>query len=162
MKYNLVNAVDGKIYLGYPQDIFDEDGDPIKDKAIENKKFNQLTNHQKQLPIAYLGAKSNRDKAGELFFPKNLKTKPASELKNNIKLYRDFVINLLDSNESLISEISMVCDVSNKGSGKKLQLWEEYNFVDMPAVGALTILSKIQSDLLNIESDVINYLKRNI
>ena len=64
--------------------------------------------------------------------------------------------------ESGINEINMVCDVSNKGSGKKLQKWEEYNFVDMPAVGALTILSKIQSDLTNIESDVINYLKRNI
>jgi gliding motility-associated protein GldM len=56
----------------------------------------------------------------------------------------------------------MVCDVSNKGSGKKLQTWEEYNFVDMPSVGALTILSKIQSDLRNIEADIINYLKRNI
>jgi gliding motility-associated protein GldM len=32
----------------------------------------------------------------------------------------------------------------------------------MPSVGALTILSKIQSDMRNIESDVINYLKRNI
>ena len=76
--------------------------------------------------------------------------------------YRNFVIELADSNQSLINEIRMVCDVSNKGSGKKLQKWEEYNFVDMPAVGALTILSKIQSDLLNIESDIINYLKRNI
>ena len=53
----------------------------------------------------------------------------------------------------------MVCDVSNKGSGKKLQTWEEYNFVDMPSVGALTILSKIQSDLTNLESEVINYLE---
>ena len=162
MKYNLVNAVDGKIYLGYPQDIFDEDGDPIKEKAIEDKKFSELNNAQKILPIAYLGAKSNRDKAGEVFFPKNLRVKPATELKKKIEEYRNFVIELADSNQSLINEIRMVCDVSNKGSGKKLQKWEEYNFVDMPAVGALTILSKIQSDLLNIESDIINYLKRNI
>ena len=32
----------------------------------------------------------------------------------------------------------------------------------MPAVSALTILSKIQSDIRNVESDLINYLKRNL
>ena len=32
----------------------------------------------------------------------------------------------------------------------------------MPSVGALTLLSKIQSDLRNIEADVIDYLKINI
>ena len=162
MKYNLVKDVDNKVYLGYPQDILDEDGDPIKEKAIEDKVFDELNDTQKRLPIAYLGNKSNRESAGNIFFPKNLKKKPATELKEKIEEYRDFVISLSDSNQSLIREINMVCDLSNKGSGKKLQKWEEYNFVDMPAVGALTILSKIQSDLTNIESDVINYLKRNI
>ena len=162
MKYNLVTDVDKKIYLGYPQEILDEDGDPIKEKAIESKKFSELTYSQQKLPIAYLGNKSNRESAGNIFYPKNLKVKPATELKNKIEEYRELVVELVDSNQSLINEINMVCDVSNKGSGKKLQQWEEYNFVDMPAVGALTILSKIQSDLTNIESDVINYLKRNI
>ena len=39
--------------------------------------------------------------------------------------------------------------------------WEINNFQDMPAVSALTILSKIQSDIRNVESDLINYLKES-
>ncbi|MGY8951431.1 MAG: type IX secretion system motor protein PorM/GldM, partial [Flavobacteriales bacterium] len=48
-----------------------------------------------------------------------------------------------------------------KIKGKK-QLWEVYNFYDMPAVGALTLLSKMQSDVRNTESDIINMLRENI
>ena len=164
MKYDLVIAVDKKIYLGNPKDVFDVDGDPIEDKAIENKKFSELSNIQKNLPIAVLTNKDNRDQSGALFVPQNLglNKKRASVLKRKIEEYRDFLINLVDSNQHLIDEINMVCDVSNKGTGKKLQTWEQYNFVDMPSVGALTVLSKIQSDMRNIEADVINYLKRNI
>ena len=165
MKYDLVSAVDGqKVYLGSPKDVLDAEGDPIEEKVIESKKFNELTNEQKYLPIAFLNNKDNRDKAGALFYPKNLgvNKKRASVLKRQIEEYRDFLINLAGDNKNLIDNINLVCDVSNKGSGKKLQTWEQYNFVDMPSVGALTILSKIQSDLRNIEADMINHLKRNI
>ena len=165
MKYELVSAVDGgKVYLGKTLDVLDEDGKPIEDKVIIDKSFSDLTENQKKSPIAWLKNKSNRDKSGSLFMPKNLgqNKRKANILKNKITDYRDLLISLVDSNQSLIDEINMVCDVSNKGSGKKLQTWEEYNFVDMPSVGALTILSKIQSDLTNLESEVINYLKRNI
>jgi len=164
MKYDLVNAVDKKVYLGNPKEVLDEKGNPIEAKVIENKKFSELSNRQKHLPIAWLNNKDNRDKSGDLFVPKNLglNKKRASVLKRKIEDYRDLLVDLADSNQSLIDEINMVCDVSNKGSGKKLQTWEQYNFVDMPSVGALTILSKIQSDLRNIEADMINYLKRNI
>ena len=81
-------GVDGeKVYLGYPQEVLDEDGDPIKDKVIEGKKFSELNDEQKQLPIAYLGAKSNRDKSGELFYAKNLglNKKRASVLKRKLE-----------------------------------------------------------------------------
>ncbi|MAW21293.1 MAG: hypothetical protein CMD16_02715 [Flavobacteriales bacterium] len=165
MKYDLVSAVDGqKVYLGSPKDVLDAEGDPIEEKVIEGKKFNELSNEQKYLPIAYLNNKDNRDKSGALFYPKNLglNKKRASVLKKQIEEYRDFLIDLADGNQNLIDNINLVFDMSNKGSGKKLQTWEQYNFVDMPSVGALTILSKIQSDLRNIEADMINHLKRNI
>ena len=32
----------------------------------------------------------------------------------------------------------------------------------MPSVGALTLLSKIQLDIRNVEADLIDYLKKNI
>jgi len=168
MKYNLVYSVDGgKVYLGSSNDIVDKDGNLIKEKAIENKKFSELSNTQQHLPIAWLSNKSDRNSAGDLFYQikrGSVSGKPekATTLKNNIKVYRDFLIDLADSNQHLIANINEVCDVRDKPRKGKDELWESYNFVDMPSVGALTILSKIQSDLRNIEADVISYLKRNI
>jgi gliding motility-associated protein GldM len=165
MKYDLVSKVDNeKVYLGTAIDILDKDGEPIEEKAQVDKKFNELTLQQKSLPVGWLSNKSNRDGSGDLFFPKNLagKNKRATILKNKIEEYKGVLIQAANNDESLLANINLVCDVSNKGSGKKLQTWEEYNFVDMPSVGALTILSKVQSDLRNIEADLINYLKQDI
>ena len=165
MKYDLVSAVDkGIVYLGEPASILDAEGDIIKEEAVVEKKFSELSNAQKLMPIAHLNNKDNRDQAGELFYPKHIakEKRRSSILKKDIEEYRDFLIELSKGNQTLIDNVNMIFDFSDKGSGKKKQSWEEYNFVDMPSVGALTILSKIQSDLRNTEADVISYLKRNI
>ena len=52
----------------------------------------------------------------------------------------------------------MTIKIGQKGVGD--QSWEQYNFEDMPAVGALTILSKMQSDIRNAEADLIKLFKR--
>ena len=163
MKFDLVNGVDGAVYLGSPSDIFDEKGDLVEDKKIEGKSFNELTDQQKNMPIGYLNRKDDRNRAGELFYPKTGgDQRKASLLKAKIEDYRKFLVEKVKDNESLVKNINSVCDVSDKNSGKTMETWETYNFVDMPSVGALTILSKWQSDLRNLESDVINYLKRSI
>ena len=165
MKYDLVSKVDGgKVYLGSAIDILDEDGKPIDEKAQVDKTFNELTDEQKRLPIGVLNNKSDRDGAGDLFFPKHLagKNKRATILKNKINEYKSSLTQIANNEKSLIANINLVCDIADKTRAGKDELWEEYNFVDMPSVGALTILSKIQSDMRNVESDVINYLKRNI
>ena len=155
---------DGKVYLGSSQDVLDEDGKPVEQKAIMDKDFEKLTDEQKIMPIAVLQRKDDRDAAGDLFVPKHLgkKKQRAAVLKSKIEDYRDFVISLAGNNQNLIDKINIICDVSDRGSGNKKQSWEIYNFVDMPSVGALTILSKIQLDLRNIEADVIDFLKINI
>ncbi|MEC7864216.1 MAG: GldM family protein, partial [Bacteroidota bacterium] len=165
MKYQLVRQVDkNKVYLGNTKDVIDEKGKPKKELAIEDKKYSELTDIQKSLPIAYLSNKDNREASGQLFFPTNLAKdkRKAAVLKKKIEEYRDLLLELAGDNQDLINEINMTCDVSDKGSGKKQQSWEVYNFVDMPSVGALTILSKIQSDMRNIEAGMIDYLKKDI
>lgn len=165
MKYDLVRKVDkNKIYFGSEADIYDTDGDLIESLAIIDKNFSDLTQFQKSMPIAYLKNKSNRYASQDLFYPKTVNPgvkKRATELKERIEEYRDFLINLSGNNQGLIDNIKIVFDVSDR-VGKKQQNWETYNFVDMPSVSALTILSKIQSDLRNLEADVIDYLKRDI
>jgi len=160
MQYDLVLLADGKVFLGPDNGFKDEDGELIKEKAI-TVSWNSLTADQKTMSIGELNAKDDRNSSGDLFYNNKRKKNRATDLKKQIQDYQSFLINLVDD-QSLINNINLVCDVSNKGSGKKKQSWEEYNFLDMPSVGALTILSKIQSDLRNIEADVINYLKRDI
>ena len=45
---------------------------------------------------------------------------------------------------------------------EKNQTWEKYYFYDMPSVAALTVLSKWQADIKNMESEVISFLVNNI
>ena len=46
------------------------------------------------------------------------------------------------------------------GAKESDQTWLERNFFDMPLVAAVTLLSKVQTDIRNTESDVINYHKQ--
>jgi len=165
MKYDLVAHSDkNKVYFGNESDIYDADGDLIEDLAVVDKKFSELDPPQKYMPIAYLKNKGNRYASQDLFYTilKPGAKRRATELKEKLMGYRDFLISLTEGNENLKASIDKVFQLEGNLGKKKNQSWEEYNFVDMPSVSALTILSKIQSDLRNTEADVIDYLKRDI
>ena len=171
MKYNLVLATDGEVFLGTEQEIFNTDGDLIEEKAI-NISWNQLTVKQKQKvlnsPIAHLGAKDNRDQAGSLFYNKKKAAlkgveTPATRRKLEMEDLKSFFINLAGENQRLVNSINETFDLADrKQRDGKVIAWEYHNFYDMPAVGALTLLSKMQSDIRNTESNIIDYLKRDI
>ena len=52
-------------------------------------------------------------------------------------------------------------DKGKNGTNGKIS-WEDYYFEDMPSVAALTLLSKIQSDISNTEANVIDFLRQEI
>ena len=163
MKYDLVSKTDnGKIYLGENWEILDEEGGLIDSKVIENIKFEDLTLSQKKKKIGWLSNKSDRNTAGDLFWPKGVKENRAKVLKDNILDYGAFLIDVAGENELLIKSIQSSTNVSDKKRKGKDLTWEEYYFYDMPAVGALTLLSKMQSDVRNAEADVIDFLKKDI
>ena len=163
MKYDLVSKTDnGKIYLGETWEILDEEGDLIDSKVIEDIKFEELTLSQKKKKIGWLNNKSDRNTAGDLFWPKGVKENRAKVLKDNILDYGAFLIDVAGENELLIKSIQSSTNVSDKKRKGKDLTWEEYYFYDMPAVGALTLLSKMQSDVRNAEADVIDFLKKDI
>ena len=188
MKFKLVYIVDkGQIALGDPSDslVIDNKGKPVpynketgegnpnflstKNNGGEPYKWKDLTSEQKKLPIAYLKNKKERTKAGALFYDTKRalatqKDEKATQLKNQLIDYREMLIKLVPENTFLIDKIKNVLDFSDVMNTKKgkLETWEKYNFYDMPAVAAVTIMSQIQSDVKNIESDVISYLMENI
>jgi len=161
MKYNLVLKADKKVYLGNESQIKDEEGDLIEEKAIELN-WDLLTDQQKLTNIGALTNKDDRHAAGDLFFSEKRKNNIATDLKSDLNSYKNLLLTVADGNESLITSINETCDYNDKKIKGKKQLWEYYNFYDMPSVGALTLLSKMQSDVRNTESDIINLLRENI
>jgi len=171
MKYELVFSADkGQVYLGEPSSVIDTaSGKIISDMAISPDKegnpvlFNDLLDDQKKMPIAYLKNKSGTLDAGELFYQKGVKNelRKATILKEKLLTFSNSLIDITINEEVLSDNIKSVFNIDKK-FGKKNVVWQEYNFRDMPTVGALTILSKIQSDVRNSEADVIDFLKRDI
>jgi len=156
MKYQLVLKVDDEVYLGQK---YNEIGDKIEENRYEVD-FDELTEKQKSRKIADLQNKEDRDASGEIM----VNTGVASQLKEDIKSFKDLLITMTDNNEvlekSILTSLSTADKVKKKGEGK--ESWENYYFNDMPSVAALTLLSKIQSDVRNSEANIIDFLRQEI
>ena len=161
MKYNLVLKADKKVFLGFESEIRDEEGNLIDDVAIDLS-WDLLSDQQKLMNIGALSNKDDRNSSGDLFYNNKKPDNIATDLKNDLNKYKMLLLDIAYGNESLITSISETCNYDDKKVKGKKQLWEEYNFYDMPSVGALTLLSKMQSDVRNTESDIINMLRENI
>jgi gliding motility-associated protein GldM len=161
MKYNLVLAADKEVYLGSQFELRDEDGNLLEDKAITTA-WNELSDAEKKMTIGNLSVKDDRHASGDLFYSAKRNKNIATDLKNYLISYKNSLLSISEGNESLITSINETCNYDDKKVKGKKQLWEEYNFYDMPSVGALTLLSKMQSDVRNTEADVITMLRENI
>ncbi len=156
LKYGLVLAVDKSVFLGQYKDL---DGEIIEGNETELI-WDKLSKEQKKLPIANLNNKENRDMSGETL----VNTGKASSLKQQINSFKNNMLTIAGDNEVLALNIKSALDTQDKnGKGGSAKIpWENYNFLDMPSVGALTLLSKMQSDVRNTEADIIKLLKENI
>tara|TARA_B100000900_G_scaffold412048_1_gene433026 strand:- start:3678 stop:5351 length:1674 start_codon:yes stop_codon:yes gene_type:complete len=90
--------------------------------------------------------------------------KEGEPLVNSINTFKNLLLSYTESNNSITNSLNSTFDLSDvkvkKSSGKIS--WLRNNFEDMPLIAAVTILSKIQTDVRNAEADVINYLKQEI
>ena len=180
MKYTLVLTVDNAVFLG---EHLDEDGEEIEDNKFEVS-YDKLDDIDKNKKIAFLNKKDDRNSSGDAFNPESKAQLPridgegkSTQLKNRILDYKELLLDVLetakDSNwvttngklSSLIEEINTTLDIKEGkvygDKGKKVS-WEHYNFHDMPSVGALTLLSKWQADVKNMELAVISFLASNV
>lgn len=86
------------------------------------------------------------------------------KLKAEIVSYRTHVLNLVEDS-TLYNAIQETLDTSKPEKDKKGDpnySWESKLFNHTPLVGAVTLLSKMQSDVRNTESDIVNYLYNQI
>jgi gliding motility-associated protein GldM len=81
-------------------------------------------------------------------------------LKKAIEAYRKSLIALIDTtNTELIASINKSLDTSAPPPSQgTTPSWESSKFEGYPLIAVITLMSKIQSDVRNAESDVINHL----
>ncbi len=91
-----------------------------------------------------------------------------SELKAQIKEYRDFLLSYVDDKETYATTIEAIegtlsTEVPELGlhaGGKKgaTPTWESTYFENLPLASVITLLSKMQGDIRNVESEMLSYL----
>ena len=85
-----------------------------------------------------------------------------AKLHAAINEYRNFMVEQTDNqaqkdmiSNSLSTEIPMDNILLNKN-------WQEYHFENMPAIAAITLLTKIQNDVRYVEGEVIHMLSKKV
>ena len=82
------------------------------------------------------------------------------ELKGAIDAYRERILTMIpDTTQQRRIASDLTTDVPPTGLVKN---WQEYMFESMPAAAAVTLLSKLQSDVRNAEKEVLHTLVQNI
>ena len=91
-----------------------------------------------------------------------IRLKKAAELKQSIVNLREELLALVDEDSSIRETISQNLDTSDPRArideGGEKKNWESENFEDKPLIAVITLLSKLQIDVQNTESNILNYL----
>lgn len=96
-----------------------------------------------------------------------IKQNRAEELKNDIIRHKEFLVGMIDENDVQLREtILQELDTSDppvkvRQGGERIS-WEVQHFDSKPLIAVITLLSKLQIDIKNAESHVINYLYAQI
>lgn len=87
----------------------------------------------------------------------------ALELKGKLENFRDGLIAKVDPEGAIASSLKETFEFSDKANAAGVvENWPSYNFYGVPAAATLTLLTKMQTDVRNAESDVIKYLYSSV
>lgn len=88
----------------------------------------------------------------------------AYDLRMNLANFRDQIIDLLEgNNELLAANLQHTFNFEErKDASGTVNNWEAMNFYYLPLAATITNLSKLQTDVRNAESDVVNYLMADV
>ena len=105
-----------------------------------------------------LEQKDNIDKGFEYMGP--LGKNHGAGIKEMIDEYRELLLNIIpESDETLRNNIEATLSTHGHKDHENIEhTWEEVNFSHMPLIADFVMLAKLQTDVANMETDVINYL----
>ncbi len=89
----------------------------------------------------------------------------AKDLRNSLEEYRKFMMTeVAEADSALLSSIQKSLTITDPPASATDagRTWEQDNFEYLPLIGVVTLMTKMQSDVRNAETDVLNYLYKNI
>ncbi len=113
--------------------------------------------------IKLLDQKDNIDKGGEYFGA--LGFKHGLEIRDQLADYREVLLSIVPENVTELRKNIEETLETNDHEGKKDEAktkWESHNFEHIPLIADFVMLTKIQTDVKNMETDVLNYLYNQI
>ena len=112
----------------------------------EDGDVNNIRNKEDQEPANYVMLSPTNGQGQKLF--------------NAINSFRNRMLTMVtDEKQRKIIASNLTTEVPKRAMGKN---WQEYMFESMPAAAAVTLLSKLQSDVRNAEKEVLHKLVQNI
>jgi len=95
-----------------------------------------------------------------------IQKKKATDLRNNINDFRESLVTYLDEDSPMRENIIKMLDTSdpkiNLREGGEKKSWESLHFESKPLIAVITLLSKMQIDIQNAETNIISSLYSQI
>jgi len=105
---------------------------------------------------------SNQDIAPQLMITYKNRER-SKELKRRISEYKELLIDYIETDSVLISTVETVLSTEDPPAKDGVQIsWESEKFEHLPLAASMALLSQIQADVRNTESDVVRYLLTKI
>lgn len=136
--------------------------DALYNKIDEYKQLIVKTADGPTFDMKNIQSKDNLDIPAQLMMMEG-NGKRGQELKDMFVKYKNFIVKLIDPKQkALIEAIEKGLDTEDPPTppDKKGEhiTWQSENFEHLPLVGVITLMTKMQSDCKNAESDAISYL----
>lgn len=110
--------------------------------------------------------KGDTNTSGRVFLGSDGVDGKATELKNKIVEYREYMQGVVDpaTGEQLINSIKVLLNTDDPApsSDGTPHTWESTRFDHIPIVAVFPQLTKIQLDVLNVEAEVVSYLLQQV
>ena len=119
--------------------------------------------HEGAVHLADVKVKDDTNFPGEVM----IVNKKGAELKGQIEEYREFLLSMIEDKEKYSGAVASVEGILSTDvpegfhhSKKKAATptWESTYFEYLPLASVITILSKMQGDVRNVEAEMLNYL----
>lgn len=109
-----------------------------------------------------IGGKDNTDVAHRVLIGIDGKSGKAIEIKQKLIEFREYCISQVDTSKGadLVHSVRGILDTSDppKSEDGEQTTWENLRFAHIPLISVIPQLTKIQVDVLNVESEMVNYL----